>query len=212
MKKYSYLLVAMMMATLSLGLTACGDDNDEPDGGDNDYFEVTIDGNTKKVESPKGFDIYLDAGKDKSGKEMTFFNAAGLSLGRIGTVEMPIAVYTFKSDFNMKTGTYSFRPITNAGEEIIDDWWNFIYEDDDVKKTFETAMCLTTTDYTDYYSSNGTLNVKSIKKCQVTFQGIKAEGYTIEATFSCKLVKEKDKSNTKECTGRFRLTYFPEDD
>lgn len=34
MKKYYYLLVAMMMAVMILGLTACGDDNDEPEGGD----------------------------------------------------------------------------------------------------------------------------------------------------------------------------------
>lgn len=34
MKKYYYYLVAMMMAVMTFGLTACGDDNDEPDGGD----------------------------------------------------------------------------------------------------------------------------------------------------------------------------------
>ena len=34
MKKYYYLLVAMLMAVTTLGLTACGDDNDEPDSGD----------------------------------------------------------------------------------------------------------------------------------------------------------------------------------
>lgn len=34
MKKYYFLLVAMMMAVMSVSLTACGDDNDEPEGGD----------------------------------------------------------------------------------------------------------------------------------------------------------------------------------
>lgn len=34
MKKYYYLLVAMMMAVMTIGLTACGDDNDEPEGGE----------------------------------------------------------------------------------------------------------------------------------------------------------------------------------
>ena len=35
MKKYYFLLMAMLMAVMTFGLTACGnEDNDEPDGGD----------------------------------------------------------------------------------------------------------------------------------------------------------------------------------
>ena len=34
MKKNFYLFLAMLMAVMSLSLTACGDDNDEPSGGD----------------------------------------------------------------------------------------------------------------------------------------------------------------------------------
>lgn len=34
MKKHFYLYMALLMALMSLTLTACGDDNDEPSGGD----------------------------------------------------------------------------------------------------------------------------------------------------------------------------------
>ena len=210
---YSFYLAAMMMAVMTLGLTACGSDDDEPESGDLDYFEVTIDGNTKTLELPVGLGIvtYMSGYKDANGKEMSLVHSEGLGLGRMGNIMMPFAVYTYKSDFNMKAGTYSFRPITNAGEVIFDDWWNFMFEEDDVKKPFETAINLTV-DGKEYYSTIGTLKVTSIDKRQVTILGQKTEGYLIKATFTCTLAKEKDKSDTKECNGRFSLTYFPEDD
>ena len=34
MKKHFYLYMALLMAVMNLSLTACGDDNDEPSGGD----------------------------------------------------------------------------------------------------------------------------------------------------------------------------------
>lgn len=216
MKKYYYLLVAMMMAVMTAGLTACGNDNDDEPEGDNvnDYIEFTIDGTSKTIELPKGlFNVNMDGYKDKDGKDMTFFNISGLGLGRIGTVMMPIALYTYRSDFNMKTGSYSFRHIKNIGDDMFfdHDWWIFFYEDEDVKKPFETAIWLTSSN-NEYYSINGTMNVKSIKPSTFTFEGIKGNGYTIEASFSCTLANENDKNDTKNCTGKYKLTYLPEDD
>lgn len=213
MKKNFYLLVAMMMAVMLPGLTACGSD-DEPENGDVDFIELTIDGNTKKNEYPQGIgNILVDGFKDASNKDMSLFNLTGYSFGRMGDIEMPIAVYTYKSDFNMKTGTYRFRAIKNMGEDIIfDDWWNFVYEDEDIKKPFETALWYTSSSNIDYISSSGTLNIKSIKSTKVSILGISGEGYAIEGNFTCTLVNENDKSDIKNCTGRFRLTYCPEDD
>lgn len=203
------------MAVMTAGLTACGDDNDEPESeNENDYIEFTIDGTSKTIELPKGlFNLNLDGYKDKAGKEMTFFNVSGFELGRIGTIMMPIALYTYKSDFNMKTGSYSFRQIKNTGDDLLfdHDWWIFFYEDEDYKKPFETAIWLTSSN-NEYYSINGSINVKSIKPTTFTFEGIKGNGYTIEAAFSCTLANENDKNDTKNCSGKFRLTYLPEDD
>lgn len=216
MKKNIYLLVAMMMAVMLPGLTACGSDDDEPDSGDVDFFELTIDGNTKKNEYPQGIgNILLDGYKDASNKEMSLFNMTGYSFGRMGDIEMPIAVYTYKSDFNMRTGTYSFRAITKFSDSPYTykeaDWWKFVYEEEDIKKPFETAIWYTSSG-NDYYSCNGTLNIKSIKSTKVSILGISGEGYAIEANFSCTLVNENDKSDIMDCKGRFRLTYCPEDD
>ena len=124
MKKYYYLLVAMMMAVMTAGLTACGNDSDDEPEGDNvnDYIEFTIDGTSKTIELPKGlFNVNMDGYKDKDGKDMTFFNISGLGLGKTGTVMMPIALYTYRSDFNMKTGSYSFRHIKNIGDDMLFD-------------------------------------------------------------------------------------------
>jgi len=203
-----------MMALMTAGLTACGDDSDEPDGENgNDYIEFTIDGTSKTIELPKGFNASIDGYKDKNGKEMSFFNISGFELGRVGSIMMPIAVYTFRSDFNMKTGSYSFRHIKNIGDDLMfdHDWWIFLYEEDNFKKPFETAIWLTSSN-NEYYSINGTMDVKSIKPVTFTFEGIKGNGYTIEATFTCTLANENDKNDTKACTGKYRLTYTPEDD
>lgn len=208
--------MALMVASLSLVMAACGSDkDDEPaDGGEKDYLEVTLDGDTKRVEFPKGYGIYIamDGFKDASGKDMTLFSLGGsVSLGRIGTLTMPIAVYTYKSDFNMTPGSYSFRPIRNAGEVLFDDWWLFFFDEEDIKKPFETAICLDSSG-SEYYSSSGNLNVKSVKSCQISFHGIRADAYTIEATFTSKLVNKDNKNDKKDFTGKFSLTYAPEDD
>ena len=53
-KKYYYLLLALMMAVMSVGLTACGDDNDEPEGGDI-VGTWLCDTNTKIIDSLEEF-------------------------------------------------------------------------------------------------------------------------------------------------------------
>lgn len=216
MKKYNYLLVAMLMAVMTVGLSACGsDDDDEPDIGDIDFIELTIDGITKRADYPKGIgNITTDGYKDASDKEMSLFNLTGYDFGRMGDIIMPIAVYTYKSDFNMKTGSYGFRQIKNTGPDVLfeHDWWIFVYEEDDIKKPFETAIWYTASTGEEYYSNSGMLNVKSVKPTKLSLLGIPSDGYIIEATFSCKLVNENNKSDIKDCNGRFSLTYCPEDD
>ncbi len=44
MKKYLYLTIVALLATMSFALTSCGDDDDEPNGGSKGKFELTIDG------------------------------------------------------------------------------------------------------------------------------------------------------------------------
>ena len=44
MKKYLYLLIVALFATMSFTLTSCGDDNDEPNGGNDSKSSFTING------------------------------------------------------------------------------------------------------------------------------------------------------------------------
>lgn len=53
MKKYLSLLFVALFATMSFALTSCGDDNDEPDGG-NDKASLTINGQGYKEHSSTG--------------------------------------------------------------------------------------------------------------------------------------------------------------
>ena len=204
--------MAMIIAVITLGMASCGSEDDEPESSDIDYLEVTVNGETKTIEFPKGFGLYLEntGFADASGKEMSLLMLGGsVVLGRIGTLTMPIAVYTYKS------GTYNFRPITKFSDSpytfFDDDWWQFVYEHDDIKKPFETAILIESSG-SEYYSANGSLKVNSVKQCQISFQGKKSEAYTIEATFTSKLVNKNDKNDKKDCTGKFSLTISPDDD
>lgn len=53
MKKYLSLLFVALLATLPFALTSCGDDNDEPDGGDS-KASLTINGQGYKEHSTTG--------------------------------------------------------------------------------------------------------------------------------------------------------------
>lgn len=53
MKKYLSLFFVALLATMSFALTSCGDDNDEPDGGDN-KASLTINGQGYKEHSSTG--------------------------------------------------------------------------------------------------------------------------------------------------------------
>lgn len=53
MKKYLSLLFVALFATMSFALTSCGDDNDEPDGG-NSKASLTINGQGYKEHSTTG--------------------------------------------------------------------------------------------------------------------------------------------------------------
>lgn len=53
MKKYLSLLFVALFATISFALTSCGDDNDEPDGGDS-KASLTINGQGYKEHSSTG--------------------------------------------------------------------------------------------------------------------------------------------------------------
>ena len=69
MKKHFYLFAAMLMALMGLSLTACGDDNDEPNNGGDivgtwdgeffHWFEAT-DYNDGIYESSKGYTRFYD--------------------------------------------------------------------------------------------------------------------------------------------------------
>lgn len=49
MKKYLYFLLMAMFATMSVALTACGDDDDEPDGGSKGDSTLIVNGKSYKV-------------------------------------------------------------------------------------------------------------------------------------------------------------------
>lgn len=53
MKKYLHLLLVALFATMSFALTSCGDDNDEPDGG-NGKASLTINGQGYKEHATTG--------------------------------------------------------------------------------------------------------------------------------------------------------------
>ena len=44
MKKYLYLFFVALFATMSFSLTSCGDDDDEPNGGNDSKSSFTING------------------------------------------------------------------------------------------------------------------------------------------------------------------------
>ena len=109
MKKYfSYLLFALM-AVFPLSFVSCGDDDEEETKATYtiDYLEVTIDGTTKKVEI-MAYSCYTGH-EDKDGNHMEVISADGHPIGRLGTISAPIAVYQYKSDFDMKPGSYIMK-------------------------------------------------------------------------------------------------------
>lgn len=70
MKKYLKLLFVALFATMTFAFTACGDDDDEPDGGSNNkgvVGELTIDGSLEKF-------YYIQGGKNDLGYNATAWN------------------------------------------------------------------------------------------------------------------------------------------
>ena len=77
--------MAMIIAVITLGMASCGSEDDEPESSDIDYLEVTVNGETKTIEFPKGFGLYLEntGFADASGKEMSLLMLGGtVVLGR----------------------------------------------------------------------------------------------------------------------------------
>lgn len=48
MKKYLYFFFVAILGTMSVALTACGNDNDEPDGGSNNTSTIIVNGKSYK--------------------------------------------------------------------------------------------------------------------------------------------------------------------
>ncbi|MBR5060687.1 MAG: hypothetical protein IKX24_00930 [Prevotella sp.] len=215
MKKYLSFMAFAVMAVCSLVVSSCGGDDDDDEGSSSelDYIEVTIDGTTKKTEYVPGLGFTYEV-NDEKGNKMDLFRVEYLSLGKMGEISMPIALYTYKSDFKAQTGKYRLRKGS---------WEDFYYgyidgksyelkESDRVCKPFDLWVLYVLDDNSEYVAdSEGTYSITQVAERTYTFEGLSEKGYVMKGSFSCKLKCAKT-GDVKDCKGTFQYTYAPEDD
>jgi hypothetical protein len=215
MKKYLSFMAFAMMAACGLVMSSCGGDDDDDDGSSSelDYIEVTIDGMTKKVEYIPGLGFTYEV-NDEKGNKMDLFRVEYLSLGKMGEICMPIALYTYKSDFKAQTRKYRLRG--GSWEDFyfgyIDDKSYELKESDGVCKPFDLWILYVSDDNNEYVAdSEGTYSMTQVAERTFTFEGLSEKGYVMKGSFSCKLKCAKT-GDMKDCKGTFQYTYAPEDD
>ena len=108
MKKFLFLSMAMIMAILSLGLTACGDDKDEPEGTNADLV-----GTWKMTGTEGGYSYtsYVQFTKDGKFNNVEIYTEDGETEVEVvkGTYTVNGDVITITENYDGEVDTYSVR-------------------------------------------------------------------------------------------------------
>ena len=196
------MMLALMVAVL--GLTACGGDDDDEDGGgydDNEYFEITINGEKYVDEYWCGSGIVNLAPKQRNGMEVYAYGGVSNQIPisyQDGLQYHVIAGYTtedMKQVFQNSTGTYEV--ISNRGQYIVTD-----YSDN-------VGMVISGGNMSRRTVTSGSMKITKVGKFKdpsaKAIMG-REDSYVTEGTFSFILTDDWN-GNEYEISGKFRLIF-----
>ncbi|MDE7455573.1 MAG: hypothetical protein K2M96_02575 [Prevotella sp.] len=194
MKKIYSTLMMLSLMVASLSFTACSSDDDDSDGNydDNEYFQITINGETFNDHCYGG--MYLDLpSKIKNGKEVNLygFRSEAIMISSQDALQYAIIVGDISLDMSSiypkSTGTYDITTYSAYSFTEIPD---------------NVGMVITGGNSKYRTVTSGSLKITKVSKVNKKAYG--RDCYATEGTFFFTLTDNWD-GNENEISGKFRI-------